>query len=178
LDDKQRFPDSLFTALASSESRSSSDARISSGSSWCAPVSDGKHYLQVDLGRLYVIYNFATFGDSTSPKWVTTYNLNYTVDLINWKSVWNQSVVAIYYFIGASVAKWLAHLPSTSKAAGSSPSENPPPPNATRTQSSCGSSKSQRSAESRGLPPGTPVSYHRESQHGGLGKKGPTVIGI
>ena len=31
----------------------------------------------------------------------------------------------------------------------------------------------QRSAESRGFPPGTPVSSHRESWQGGLGKKGP-----
>jgi hypothetical protein len=68
---------------------------------------------------------------------------------------------------------WLAHLPFTSDAAGSSLSENFP--NATRTQSSCEKSKSQRSAESRGFPPGTPVSSHREfeSWQGGLGKKGP-----
>ena len=57
--------------------------------------------------------------------------------------------------------KWLAHLPFTSEAAGSSLSENFL--NATRTQSSCEKSKSQRSAESRGFPPGTPVSSHRES---------------
>jgi hypothetical protein len=67
--------------------------------------------------------------------------------------------------IGASVAKWLAHLPFTSEAAGSSVNENFL--NATRTQSSCEKSKSQRSAESRGFPPGTPVSSHRESWQGG-----------
>jgi hypothetical protein len=60
--------------------------------------------------------------------------------------------------LGASVAKWLAHLPFTSEAAGSNLSENFL--NATRTQSSCEKSKSQRSAESRGFPP---VSSHRES---------------
>ena len=49
----------------------------------------------------------------------------------------------------------------TSEAAGSSLIENFL--NATRTQSSCEKSKSQRSAESRGFPPGTPVSSHRES---------------
>ena len=96
LQDKQRFPDSSFTASASSEGRSPSDARISSGSSWCAPVSNGKHYLQVDLGKLYVIYNVVTFGDSTSSKWVVTYNLNYTVDLINWGSV-SPTVIATVY---------------------------------------------------------------------------------
>ena len=98
LEDKQRFPDSSFSASASSEGHSASNARISSGSSWCAPVSADEHYLQVDLGRLYVISNFVTFGDSTSPKWVTIYKLNYTVDLINWKPVWNYNV--INYFPG------------------------------------------------------------------------------
>ena len=33
--------------------------------------------------------------------------------------------------------------------------------------------KCLRSAESRGFPPGTPVSSHRESRHGGLGDTGP-----
>ena len=62
---------------------------------------------------------------------------------------------------GASVAKWLAHLPITSEAAGSNLTKYFL--NATRTQSSCEKSKSQRSAESRGFSPGTPVSSHRES---------------
>ena len=87
LEGKQRIPDSSFTASASSEGHSPSDARISSSSSWCAPVADGKHYLQVDLGRLYIFYYVAIFGDSTSSKWVVKYNLNYTVDLKNWRSV-------------------------------------------------------------------------------------------
>jgi hypothetical protein len=88
LQDKQRFPDSSFSASASSEGHSASDARISSGSSWCAPVSDDTHYLQVDLGRLYGIYYLVTYGDSTSPKWVATYNVSYTIDLtmVNWNT--------------------------------------------------------------------------------------------
>ena len=97
MEDKQRFPDSSFTASAASEGYSASDARISSGSSWCAPVSDGKHYLQIDLGRLHVIDHVAIFGDSTSLKYVTTYNLSYTVDFINWKSVSNETVMVINY---------------------------------------------------------------------------------
>jgi hypothetical protein len=76
-----------------------------------------------------------------------------------------------FYIYGASVVEWLAHLPFTSEAAGSSLSENFL--NVTQTQSSCEKSKSQRSAESRGFSPGTPVSSHRGSWQGGLGKKGP-----
>ncbi|XP_028416864.1 uncharacterized protein LOC114541079 [Dendronephthya gigantea] len=97
LEDKERFPDSSFTASVSSEDHRASDARISSGSSWCAPVSDDKHYLQVDFKRLYSINYVATFGDGTSAKWVKTYILNYTTDLINWKqsNAVFQKVVAI-----------------------------------------------------------------------------------
>ena len=87
LEDKRRFPDSSFSASASSKGHSASDARVSSGSSWCAPVSDNKHYLQVNLGRLYSLYYVITYGDSTSPAWVATYNLNYTIDLVNWKTL-------------------------------------------------------------------------------------------
>jgi hypothetical protein len=36
--------------------------------------------------------------------------------------------------------------------------------------------KSQRSAESCGFSPGTPVSSHRERWQGGLGKKGPQEL--
>jgi hypothetical protein len=88
LQDKRRFPDSSFSASVSSKGHSASDARISSDSSWCAPVSDDNHYLQVDLEGLYEISYLATYGDSTNPKWVATYNLNYTTDLamVNWKT--------------------------------------------------------------------------------------------
>ena len=98
LEDKQRFPDSSFTASASPGDHTASDARISSGSSWCAPVSDDKHYLQVDLGRLYVIDHVATFGDSISPKWVTTFNVNYTDDFLNWNQISTQVVIFVYFF--------------------------------------------------------------------------------
>ena len=100
LEDKQRFPDTSFTASNSSNDHSASNARISSGSSWCALDSDDNHYLQLDLGRLYVIKKFITFGDSTSPKWVTKYNLHYTKsdDLSKWQRVWNKTVIAKYFF--------------------------------------------------------------------------------
>jgi hypothetical protein len=69
------------------------------------------------------------------------------------------------------MAKWLAHLPFTSEAEGSSLSENFP--KATSTQSSCKKSKSQRSAESRGFSQGTLVSSHLENWQGVFDKKGP-----
>ena len=87
LEDRERFPDSSFSASASVKGHSPSDARIASGGSWCAPVSDEKHYLQVDFGRMYYLYSFVTYGDSTSRKWVAKYYLNYTIDFLDWKTV-------------------------------------------------------------------------------------------
>ena len=84
LEDKERFPDSSFSASASVKGHSPSDARIASGSSWCAPVSDEKHYLQIDFGRIYYLYSFVTYGDSTSPKWVAKSYLTYSVDFLDW----------------------------------------------------------------------------------------------
>ena len=63
------------------------------------------------------------------------------------------------------------HLPFTSEAAGSNLTKYFL--NATRTQSSCEKSKKSTLCRSRGFSPGTPVSSHRESWQGGLGKKGP-----
>ena len=85
-EDKGRFPDSSFSASSSTKGHSPSDARISSGSSWCTPVADGKHYLQVDLGRVYYIRYIATYGDSNSLKWVAKYQVNYTIDMLNWQT--------------------------------------------------------------------------------------------
>ena len=84
LQDERRFSNSSFSASASVEGHSASDARITSGSSWCAPVSDDKHYLQIDLKKMYRVYSVITYGDSVSPKWVAKYSLGYTDDSVNW----------------------------------------------------------------------------------------------
>ncbi|CAB4036285.1 retinoschisin-like, partial, partial [Paramuricea clavata] len=98
LEDKRRFPDSSFGASASLKGHGASDARISSGNSWCAPVLEDKHYLQVNLRRLYSLYYVITYGDSISPAWVATYNLNYTIDLVNWKTLMLQGNKNAYHY--------------------------------------------------------------------------------
>ena len=79
LSDKQKFPDSTFSTSTAAEINSLAKARASSGSLWCAPVADGKHYLQVDFVRLYRLDYLVTYGDTTSRKWVVTYMLEYTM---------------------------------------------------------------------------------------------------
>ena len=91
--------------------------------------------MRVPINHKKLYYNYYTYNPPTSPP-PQRQMLRYDPDGC---------------ILGASVAKWLAHPPFTSEAAGSSLSENFL--NATRTQSSCEKSKSQRSAESRGFPP-------------------------
>jgi hypothetical protein len=100
LHDERRFSDSSFSASASSKGHGASNARISSGSSWCAPLSLDRHYLQVDFGRHYYIHTMVTYGDSNSSRWVASYDLNVTDDWIHWKykSFWvrkNDAVIAV-----------------------------------------------------------------------------------
>ena len=70
-----------------------------------------------------------------------------------------------------SLVQWSDHLSFTSKVTGFDSQAGFL--SATGTQTSCEKSKSLRSAESHGFPPGTPVSAHRESTQGGLGDTGP-----
>jgi hypothetical protein len=93
LQDTQRFPDLSFSASAATKGHGASHARISSGSSWCAPLSADRHYLQVDFGRHYIIDILLTYGDSNSSRWVTTYDLNVTDDLVHWKANSNSFLV-------------------------------------------------------------------------------------
>ena len=95
LEDRASYPDSSFSASTSTKGHSPSDARISSGSSWCAPVADGKHYLEVNLRKPHSLYDILTYGDSNSSNWVVKYQLNYTDDFINWKTETFSSVIRV-----------------------------------------------------------------------------------
>ena len=86
MEDNKKFPDSFFSASASTQDHGASDARITSRSSWCAPVSEEKHYLQVDFGRLYLLYYLVTYGDARSQQWVATFDIKYTMDSIKWQN--------------------------------------------------------------------------------------------
>lgn len=83
LEDKDKFPHSLFTTSQSLDNHDAPKARLSSNSSWSAPH-DGDHYLQINLTRVYGINSVTTFGDGTMANWVTSYNLTYTMDGIKW----------------------------------------------------------------------------------------------
>ncbi|XP_046858709.1 uncharacterized protein LOC124452167 [Xenia sp. Carnegie-2017] len=84
LKNAEKFPDSWFTAFP--KSRSAAKARISSGSSWCAPAADDNHYLQLNFPSLYTVNVIAIFGDSSSSSFVTKYHLQTNIDGVNWKS--------------------------------------------------------------------------------------------
>ena len=103
-----------LSASASSEGHSAADARITSGSSWCAPVSDDQHHLQINLRTLHLVFYVTTYGDSTSPKWVITYNVNYTVDYLNWKTLpqVRKMGIANMHVLKSNTATFVVHVVS------------------------------------------------------------------
>ncbi|XP_046856877.1 uncharacterized protein LOC124450290 [Xenia sp. Carnegie-2017] len=90
LKNAEKFPDSWFTAFP--KSRSASKARISSGSSCCAPAADGNYYFQLNFPSLYTVNVIAIFGDSSSSSFVTKYHLQTNIDGVNWKSEKSQNI--------------------------------------------------------------------------------------
>ncbi|XP_046858342.1 receptor-type tyrosine-protein phosphatase F-like isoform X1 [Xenia sp. Carnegie-2017] len=90
LKNEEKFPDSWFTAFP--KSRSAAKARISSGSSWCAPAANGNHYLQLNFPSLYTVNVITIFGDSSSSSFVTKYQLQTNIDGVNWKSEKSQKI--------------------------------------------------------------------------------------
>ncbi|XP_046858195.1 receptor-type tyrosine-protein phosphatase U-like isoform X6 [Xenia sp. Carnegie-2017] len=90
LKNAEKFPDSWFTAFP--KSRSAAKARISSGSSWCAPAANGNHYLQLNFPSLYTVNVITIFGDSSSSSFVTKYHLQTNIDGVNWKSEKSQKI--------------------------------------------------------------------------------------
>ncbi|XP_046858365.1 uncharacterized protein LOC124451807 isoform X2 [Xenia sp. Carnegie-2017] len=124
LQNTQKFPDSLFTAPTSTQDHSAKAARISSGSSWCAPAPDGNHYLQLNFPSLYTVNAIAIFGDSSSSNCITEYHLLTNIDGVNWNSEkskkiiqrnWNgYNDVAIEKFSHSIKAKSLRIVPAKS----------------------------------------------------------------
>ena len=52
------------------------------GYAWCAGNSNGESWLQVDLGKPYLIQYVVTWGRNSpnNEQWVTSYNLSYSLD--------------------------------------------------------------------------------------------------
>ena len=85
LQNKAAIPDSHFTSSKAVAGHEAHKARLTSGSSWCASC-DESPYLQIDLGKSFVIYNVTTLGNYSSEDWVRSYQLDYTSDFSEWKT--------------------------------------------------------------------------------------------
>ena len=83
------IPNSSFSA--SVNNNNAKDARISSGSSWCARHANGSEYVQLTFDRLYVVNNIAIFGDGENLNRVTEYFLSSTTNLVDWTSILNEN---------------------------------------------------------------------------------------
>lgn len=85
MEDREKFADYIFTASNSIDEHTAEKARLSSNSSWCAPT-NGSEFLQIDLGRAYIVNKVATFGDARTANFVTSYKLVLSQDGSHWRS--------------------------------------------------------------------------------------------
>ena len=86
--ENKRIPDSNISASSelSSSTSPAHHARLGHPSGWCSdPNISDKHYLQVDLGKAYLICAIATQGHfNGSLGFVQEYQLQYSEDRIAW----------------------------------------------------------------------------------------------
>ncbi len=80
--------DSAFSASSELSGKEAKLARLNNAAGWCAS-SASPQWLQVDLGRLFVVNAVATqgFGAKNSSEIVKSYQISYSVDLTNFSLV-------------------------------------------------------------------------------------------
>ncbi len=80
--------DSALSASSESSGKEAKLARLNNGAGWCAS-SASSQWLQVDLGRLYMVNAIATqgFGAKNSNEMVASYQISYSVNSTNFVSV-------------------------------------------------------------------------------------------
>ena len=69
-----------------------------SGSSWCAGMSDTTPYLQIDLQTLHVICAVSTQGNSQADQRVKTYKLQLSTDGTTWTDYKEGGKVKVYKY--------------------------------------------------------------------------------
>ena len=70
--------------------KEASGARLKGNSAWCASVSDGNQYLQVDLGKISTVSGLAVQGDPVALDWVKEFHVQYGRDILSF-STYQQS---------------------------------------------------------------------------------------
>ena len=80
------MPDSSFTSSHQTlPGHEAYKAKLSSSTSWCVHCG-GEYYLEINLGKRFVIYNVTTLGDNGTKNLVRSFKLNYTIDSSQWKT--------------------------------------------------------------------------------------------
>ncbi|XP_028413335.1 uncharacterized protein LOC114536208 isoform X2 [Dendronephthya gigantea] len=76
LQNKTKFPDTIFSGSGSTDKTMYKEARFSSDG-WC-PTESGDKYLQIDLQNEYHITRVVVIGDKNQTKWSGSYSLKYS----------------------------------------------------------------------------------------------------
>ena len=76
LQNKTKFPDTIFSGSGSTDNTKYKEARFSSDG-WC-PTETGDKYLKIDLQNEYHITQIMVMGDKNQTKWSRSYSLKYS----------------------------------------------------------------------------------------------------
>ena len=63
--------------------------------SWSANLKEAGQWLQIDLGEERLLTNFATQGRPSSPQWVTSYKIMFSLDSVKWEEYKENGVVKV-----------------------------------------------------------------------------------
>jgi len=110
LDDSNIIPDNSFTASREFRAEyAAHKARFSSDRCWEPPHDNNPDdYLQIDLGKVFVICAIATKGNAKlSPEFTTEYKISTSIDYNTWTTYFDNNVKVILVIVIAIILRVL-----------------------------------------------------------------------
>ena len=68
---------------------------VRNSGAWSAASNKAGQWLQIDLGEERLLTNFATQGRPSSPQWVTSYTIMFSLDSVKWEEYKENGVVKV-----------------------------------------------------------------------------------
>ena len=68
---------------------------VRNSGAWSAASNKAGQWLQIDLGEERLLTNFATQGRPSSPQWVTSYKIMFSLDSVKWEEYKENGVVKV-----------------------------------------------------------------------------------
>ena len=81
-------PDIHLSASSNTDANhTAKEGRLYNSNAWCAEGNGTEEYFQIDLGSIVTITGLATQGEPRGTSWVKTYNVRYSNNGKEWRTV-------------------------------------------------------------------------------------------